>query len=132
VARLTQLDYARAMAFAALDPATGDILGVVRLHSDSRYETAEYAILLRSDLKGKGLGWALMQLLIDYARAEGLKSLFGEVLNENTTMLAMCRQLGFEVRADPHETGASLVSLDLAKASAATSRSAGQGMGVVS
>ncbi len=132
VARLTQLDYARAMAFAALDPATGDILGVVRLHSDSRYETAEYAILLRSDLKGKGLGWALMQLLIDYARAEGLKSLFGEVLNENITMLAMCRQLGFEVRADPHETGASLVSLDLAKASAATSRSAGQGMGVVS
>ena len=120
VARLTQLDYARAMAFAALDPATGDILGVVRLHSDSRYETAEYAILLRSDLKGKGLGWALMQLLIDYARAEGLKSLFGEVLNENTTMLAMCRQLGFEVGADPNESGVSLVSLDLAKASAGT------------
>jgi acetyltransferase len=125
VARLTQLDYARAMAFAALDPATGDILGVVRLHSDSRYETAEYAILLRSDLKGKGLGWALMQLLIDYACAEGLKSLFGEVLNENTTMLAMCRQLGFEVRGDPHEQRVSLVSLDLAKARAGTTRRAG-------
>jgi acetyltransferase len=122
VARLTQLDYARAMAFAALDPATGDILGVVRLHSDSHYETAEYAILLRSDLKGKGLGWALMQLLIDYARDEGLKSLFGEVLNENTTMLAMCRQLGFEVRADPNESGVSLVSLDLAKARAGAAR----------
>ena len=68
VARLTQLDYARAMAFVAIDPETRDIIGVVRLHSDFRYETAEYAILLRSDLKGKGLGWALMQLLIDYAR----------------------------------------------------------------
>jgi acetyltransferase len=113
-ARLTQLDYARAMAFAAIDPVSHDIIGVVRLHSDSRYERAEYAILLRSDLKGKGLGWALMQLLIEYARNEGLKSLFGEVLNENTTMLAMCRELGFEVAHDPNDAGVAIVSLDLA------------------
>jgi acetyltransferase len=119
VARLTQLDYARAMAFAAIDPQTRDIIGVVRLHSDSRYETAEYAILLRSDLKGKGLGWALMQLLIAYARSEGLKSLFGEVLNENVNMLNMCRDIGFEVRRDPKEPAVSLVSLDLAAAAAA-------------
>src|SRR5262249_26117806 len=66
VARLTQLDYARAMAFVALDTVSGEIMGVARLHSDSRYESAEYAILVRSDLKGRGLGWTLMQLLIDY------------------------------------------------------------------
>jgi acetyltransferase len=114
IARLTQLDYARAMAFAAIDPVSRDIVGVVRLHSDSRYERAEYAILLRSDLKGKGLGWALMQLLIEYARSEGLKYLFGEVLNENTTMLAMCRELGFEVAHDQNDPGIAIVSLDLA------------------
>jgi acetyltransferase len=115
VARLTQLDYARAMAFVALEPTTGDVTGVVRLHSDSQYEAAEYAILLRSDLKGKGLGWALMQLLIEYARSEGLTSLFGDVLNENTTMLAMCRELGFTVAGDAREPGISIVSLDLTK-----------------
>jgi acetyltransferase len=113
VARLTQLDYARAMAFVALDTATGDIMGVARLHSDSLYESAEYAILVRSDLKGNGLGWALMQLLIDYATAEGLKSLCGQVLSENTTMLAMCRELGFIVKADPNDAATALVSLDL-------------------
>jgi len=116
-ARLTQLDYARAMAFAAIDPESHDIIGVVRLHSDSRYQRAEYAILLRSDLKGKGLGWALMQLLIEYARSEGLRSLFGEVLNENTTMLAMCRELGFEVAHDQNDAGIAIVSLDLASSS---------------
>ncbi|MGC8200747.1 GNAT family N-acetyltransferase, partial [Salmonella enterica] len=62
IARLTQLDYARAMAFIAFDEATNEMVGVVRIHSDSIYETGEYAILLRSDLKGRGLGWALMQL----------------------------------------------------------------------
>jgi acetyltransferase len=113
VGRLTQLDYARAMAFVALDPDNGDVIGVVRLHSDARYETAEYAILLRSDLKGKGLGWELMRLLIDYARAEGLQSLTGEVLNENTTMLGMCRELGFTVTRDPGEPRLCIVSFDL-------------------
>ncbi|HLZ01169.1 MAG TPA: bifunctional acetate--CoA ligase family protein/GNAT family N-acetyltransferase [Bradyrhizobium sp.] len=103
IARLTQLDYARAMAFVALDENTNEIVGVVRIHSDSNYENAEYAILLRSDLKGRGLGWALMQLIIEYARSEGLKAISGQVLAENTVMLDMCRHLGFDVKLDPAE-----------------------------
>ena len=103
IARLTQLDYARAMAFVAFDEVTNELLGVVRIHSDSIYESGEYAILLRSDLKGRGLGWALMQMIIEYARSEGLKAISGDVLTENTVMLAMCRSLGFEVKSDPTE-----------------------------
>src|SRR5262249_54056489 len=103
IARLTQLDYARAMAFVAFDEATNEMVGVVRIHSDSIYETGEYAILLRSDFKGRGLGWALMQLIIEYAKSEGLKVISGDVLQENIVMLDMCRQLGFEVKPDPVE-----------------------------
>ena len=103
VARLTQLDYARAMAFVAFDETTNELVGVVRIHSDSIYETGEYAILLRSDLKGRGLGWALMQLIIEYAKSEGLKTISGDVLQENTIMLEMCRHLGFEIKTDPVE-----------------------------
>ena len=113
IARLTQLDYARAMAFVAFDEATGNLVGVVRIHSDSIYESGEYAILLRSDLKGKGLGWALMQLIIEYAKSEGLRVIAGDVLQENTVMLDMCRNLGFEVKADPHEHGICNVKLRL-------------------
>jgi acetyltransferase len=113
IARLTQLDYARAMAFVAFDEATNELLGVVRIHSDSIYESGEYAILLRSDLKGKGLGWALMQMIIEYARAEGLKAISGDVLTENTVMLAMCRSLGFEVNSDSAEPGICDVKLVL-------------------
>ena len=113
IARLTQLDYARAMAFVAFDEATNEIVGVVRIHSDSIYENGEYAILLRSDLKGRGLGWALMQLIIEYAKSEGLKAISGEVLQENTVMLEMCRELGFEVKTDPVEHGVCNVKLTL-------------------
>ena len=73
IARLTQIDYARAMAFIALDETSGAMLGVVRLHANANYDSGEFAILVRSDLKGRGLGWQLMQLIIEYARAEGLE-----------------------------------------------------------
>ena len=103
VARLTQIDYARAMAFIAIEEATGNMFGVVRLHADANYESGEYAILIRSDLKGRGLGWLLMQQIIEYARAEGLKTIEGQVLRENVTMLTMCRELGFAIRPDPND-----------------------------
>ena len=113
IARLTQLDYARAMAFVAFDEVTNEMVGVVRLHSELIYESGEYAILLRSDLKGKGLGWVLMQLIIEYARSEGLKVISGDVLRENTVMLEMCRNLGFEVKSNPAEHGICEVRLKL-------------------
>jgi acetyltransferase len=113
IARLTQLDYARAMAFVAFDEATHDLVGVVRIHSDSIYENGEYAILLRSDLKGRGLGWALMQLIIEYAKSEGLKRISGEVLQENSAMLNMCRELGFTVKSDATEHSICDVTLEL-------------------
>jgi acetyltransferase len=103
VARFTQMDYARAMAFVAIDEKSGSMLGVVRLHANANYDIAEYAILVRSDLKGRGLGWLLMQLIIEYARVEGLQTIEGQVLKENTTMLDMCKQLGFEIAPDPND-----------------------------
>jgi acetyltransferase len=114
IARFTQLDYARAMAFIALDESSGRMLGVVRLHADANYDSGEYAALVRSDLKGRGLGWVLMQLIIEYARAEGLRSIAGQVLRENSTMLAMCRELGFTVSADPGEVDICEVHLAIA------------------
>src|SRR5450631_3616788 len=113
IARLTQLDYARAMAFVAFEEGTDDVVGVVRIHSDSIYESGEYAILLRSDLKGRGLGWALMQMMIEYAKSEGLKSVSGDAVQENNIMLEICRNLGCEIKADPVDHGICDVTLKL-------------------
>jgi acetyltransferase len=123
IARFTQIDYARAMAFVAVDEATGAMLGVVRLHADAQYESGEYAVLVRSDLKAHGLGWLLMQLIIEYARSEGIPTIHGQVLKENTKMLEMCRELGFQIAADPQEPAASIVTLQLFGTTASAHRS---------
>jgi acetyltransferase len=102
------------MAFIALDQASGQMLGAVRLHASSDYESGEFAILIRSDLKGRGIGWQLMQLILEYARSEGLRVVEGQVLRGNTTMLAMCKELGFTVGPDPKDSNVLLVKLPLA------------------
>ena len=111
--RLTQLDYDRDMAFVALDKASGELAGIARLSADPDHETAEYALLVRTDLQGQGLGWALLRLLIDYAEADGLKRIEGIILAENSKMLTMCREFGFTVTHHPSEPGLSVAVLDL-------------------
>ncbi len=112
LAKLTQLDYARAIAFVAID-AAGLMLGAVRLHADANHDSGEYAILIRGDRKGTGLGHALMSLMIDWAKAEGISRVEGTVLRENRPMLAVCRQLGFTARPDKEDGGVVKVSLEM-------------------
>src|SRR5499427_3516235 len=93
--QLTHLDARHEMAFIALDENTGHMLGLARLKDELDEKTAEFAILVRSRLKGHGLGWLLMRRVIDYANEKGLRRVYGDVLVENTTMLQMCAELGF-------------------------------------
>lgn len=97
-ARLTQLDYNRDMALAAF-PADGPDrsgLGVVRLLSDPDNQRAEFAITIRSHDKGRGLGRALMERIMAYAAKRGVGEVWGDVLADNSRMLALCDELGFE------------------------------------
>ncbi len=113
LARLTQIDYAREMAFVAVAEATGELLGVVRFVADPDYVQGEYAILVRSDLKGRGLGWRLMQHMIAYARSENIKQLYGSVLADNATMLRMCGEFGFSIAPQPGDAAVRRVVLRL-------------------
>src|SRR5262249_40357889 len=112
-------DYRHEMAFVALDEGTGQMLGLVRLKDELDEKTAEFAILVRSRLKGHGLGWLLMHRVIDYAKAKHLRRGYGDVLPENATMLQMSAERGFQAQ----DMGPALkrVVLDL-DASAASDR----------
>lgn len=108
LARLTQIDYDREMAFIAeATDAQGspETLGVARTVSDPDNIEAEFAIAVRSDLKGQGLGTMLFAQLIEHARERGTERLVGLVLRENTRMLKLSAAMGF--KADPAEPAAS-------------------------
>jgi acetyltransferase len=99
MARLTQIDYDREMAFVAVQLANNletETLGVVRTVSDPDNERAEFAVIVRSDLKGTGLGRKLMTKMIDYCRGRGTGQIVGQVLTDNTRMLKFTESLGFK------------------------------------
>ena len=105
LARLTQLDYDREMALVALPrPGEGededDGYGVVRLAVDPDGEQAEFAVIVRTDWHGRGLGRALMRLILDYARQRRVKAVWGTVLHHNTSMIKLLRGLGFSIKLD--------------------------------
>lgn len=98
----THIDYEREMAFIAVaaDGAeAGEILGVARACALADNSAAEFAVLVRSDLKGQGLGTLLMRKLIRYCRERGIRELWGSVLAENAAMQHLARALGFRTRA---------------------------------
>ena len=103
--RLTQLDYDRDIAFVALSRPEGELAGIVRYAAEPDGRRAEFGLLVRSDLQGMGLGRAMLHHLIDYARARGLVELTGIVLNENTRMVELCRDLGFNIAVRAGEPG---------------------------
>src|SRR6202050_746369 len=109
--QLIHYDPNRAMAFIAIDEQSQKMLGVVRLHDDTGGESAEFAILVRSRLKGHGVGWLLMKHMIEFSKDKGLKTMQGQVLSENTIMLAMCAELGFHIADDPDDPGVKRVTL---------------------
>ena len=109
--KLIHYDPALAMAFIAVDEQSRKMQGVVRLHDDASGENAEFAILVRSRLKGHGVGWLLMKRMIEFSKHKGLKTVRGQVLSENTAMLAMCAELGFHIANEPNDPGVSTVTL---------------------
>ncbi len=101
---MTQIDYDREMAFIAVrqrDDGHDETLGVVRAVADPDNQDAEFAIIIRSDLKGLGLGQMLMNKLIDYFRRRGTQRIVGETLPDNQALLDLVRGFGFETRFEP-------------------------------
>ena len=113
-ARLTQIDYEREMALVLTEqkPAgVADVFAVVRLLADPDGTRAEFSLVVRDDLAGRGLGRMLMRRIMDYAAGRGIREVFGDVLQANSRMLDLARHLGFQI--EPIDQGVVRVSLQL-------------------
>lgn len=118
LARLTQIDYAREMAFIAvrtLPDGSRQTLGVARAVTDPDNADAEFAIIVRSDLKARGLGRLLMRTLIEFMRERGTQRLVGLVLRENLPMRSLALSVGFDLDEAGSDVDALRFVLELAR-----------------
>ncbi len=118
VNRLTQCDVPNELALVAVPlPGHGepdDAYGVVRLVADEACREAEYAIIIRHDWQGRGLGWALTNAALARARRRGIERVYALVLLDNIRMVKMLREFGFAVESIPQGGGVIRAELRLA------------------
>jgi len=115
-ARLTRIDYDQEMALVAIRQRPHQApegCGVARLISEPNRERAEFAIILLQEATGMGLSSLLLRRLIDYARDQGLREIYGEILRENEPMLELCRAMNFTLRVCPEDAGVMIATLAL-------------------
>ncbi|MDN3611620.1 bifunctional acetate--CoA ligase family protein/GNAT family N-acetyltransferase [Vibrio ostreicida] len=113
LANFTQIDYDREMAFVAVKNRASDpeIIGVSRALINPDNTDAEFAILIRSDHKGNGLGKQLMQCIIDYCQQKGTLQISGITMPTNRGMLNLAQKLGFTLDVQFEESIADMVLL---------------------
>lgn len=115
LARLTQIDYDKEMAFVALARVDGQEkeIGVARYAMDLDGDSCEFAIVIADEWQHKGIGAHLMRVLMDTARNRGFKYMRGEILAENVVMCKLVQELGFDVTPHPEERGIQVASKSL-------------------
>lgn len=113
--RFTQIDYSREMALIAVTEDHGKEieLGVTRFAINPDGEICEFALVVADAMRGKGLGQKLMTVLMDAARAKGLKIMEGEVLQNNSRMLHLMTRMGFDIETSAEDDNIKSVRKEL-------------------
>jgi acetyltransferase len=124
-ARSTQIDYDREMALVAVDPAEPtELLGGARIIADPDNRAAEFAVSVRSSMKGTGLGPLALGMILDYAYDRGIQQVWGTVLRENKAMIAVAERLGFRRERDPDDPECVKMVIDLPRPGGAKPKAA--------
>jgi len=100
-ARLSQIDYDREMTLVAWQGSR--VAGLARSTADPDYETGECAVIIRADLREKGLARQLLQALLRAIEALGVRRAELVFPDVQTRMLAIAAELGFETAASPDD-----------------------------
>lgn len=106
---LIHADHFRSESFVAFDPATGELVASALLASDNALDTAEIAVSIREDYKGKGVGWALLDLLGREAERRGVRQVIAIESRDNHAAMELERERGFSPA--PFEDDPTLVVL---------------------
>ena len=102
LAQLTNLDYTHDVAFAAVvsGESEGRFIGVARFSTTADGISCECAVAVLDGWQHRGLGTALMQHLIEVARARGIAHMYSLDAADNAAMADLAAHLGFDRKLD--------------------------------
>lgn len=115
LAMMTRVDYRRTISFLAFDEKREHVIATAMLATDPDRVRAEVALTTRSDMKGQGLSWALLEHVLRYAKAERITVVDAIEYADHEAALRMEREMGFSPVADPGDQTLCIMRRDLTK-----------------
>lgn len=110
LAPMVEVDHFRTESWIAFDEASDTVIGTAMLACDNPLDTGEIAVSVCSNWRGKGVGWALLDVIAEAATHRGLRRVISIEDRENHAAIDLEREKGFT----PHavEGDATLVMLE--------------------
>ncbi|WP_332804900.1 GNAT family N-acetyltransferase [Sphingomonas sp. RT2P30] len=110
IAEMTHVDHGKTEDFVVFEADGETIVANALLAADEKLDTAEVAISIRHDVRGRGIGWALLDHVARQAKAKGIRKLCSIESHENHAAIELEREMGFTART--YEGDPSLVLLE--------------------
>jgi GNAT superfamily N-acetyltransferase len=109
IVAMLRVDHIGSETFVAFEPENDELVATAMLAADPTLATAEVAISVHRDYKGRGIGWALLKHVADIARAKGVGRLQAIESRENHAAIELEREMGFKAHGCPGEPALMLV-----------------------
>ena len=113
IAAMIDVDHRQKESFLAIAEDGTTIIAAAILACDEAMDVGEVAISIRSDHKGRGISWELLEHIAHFAEAMGVKTLQSIESYENHAAIELERDMGFTVRSYPDDPTLMLVERKL-------------------
>lgn len=106
---LVHVDHFRSESFLAFETGQGQLVATAQLVCDNPLDTAEVAVSVRADYKGKGVAWSMLDVLGREAEKRGVRRVISIEDRANRAAIELECEQGFT--AEPFEGDPDLVLL---------------------
>jgi acetyltransferase len=110
--QLVDINHTQTENLLAFD-GEGQLVATTMVAAPNGTDDAEVAVAVRSDLKGQGLGWSMLDQACDYARSRGIKTLHSVQLSDDRAAITLEEEMGFRAQPCPDDMSLTILSKDL-------------------
>ncbi|HEY0630357.1 MAG TPA: GNAT family N-acetyltransferase [Sphingomicrobium sp.] len=111
---LVDIDHTQTENLLAFDDRR-QLVATAMIAAPAGTNDAEVAVAVRSDLKGKGIGWSMLDHACDYARSRGFKAVHSVQLSDDRTAIALEQEMGFKAKPCADDMGLTILTRELAE-----------------
>ena len=112
---MVTIDHTQTENLLAFDAAGDQLVATAMIATPAGEDDAEVAVSVRSDLKGRGIGWEMLKCACDYARLRGFKKVHSVELSDNRGVIQLEKEMGFKARPYTDDMSLTLLTKDLSQ-----------------